>query len=404
MSCIRSEPRAEPCAGANFVLDTAAAVAAMSEYQYYEFQAIDRPLSAADRQALRNLSTRARITATSFTNSYDWGDFKGDPAKLMERWFDLHLYLANWGSRRLMIRLPKRLIDRRRLDTFLGKVDCAEVRIVGENLILDIARDEVESDEDWDDGSGWLAALAPLRTDVLAGDPRLFYLLWLTAVEDDVFEAGEPEPMPGIGPMTGALEAFAAFFGLDPDLVQAAAERSAGPSVISPDAARKAIAAMSDREKTELLMRLFDGAPHVGAELQAEVRDRLAPKPDALPTAARTVGELQVRARAIRRARERVAAEKVAAERRRQAEEAEKARRARLDLVVRRGESVWREVETEIERRNPSGYDKAAGLLFDLEAIAEERGAVEDFLRRLRAIRERHARKLRFIERLAGLG
>ncbi len=55
----------------------------MSEYQYYEFQAIDRPLSEADRQALRDLSTRARITATSFTNSYEWGDFKGDPAQLM---------------------------------------------------------------------------------------------------------------------------------------------------------------------------------------------------------------------------------------------------------------------------------------------------------------------------------
>ena len=53
----------------------------MSEYQYYEFQAIDRPLSDADRAALRDLSTRARITATSFTNSYEWGDFKGDPAK-----------------------------------------------------------------------------------------------------------------------------------------------------------------------------------------------------------------------------------------------------------------------------------------------------------------------------------
>ena len=62
----------------------------MSEYQYYEFQAIDRPLGEADRKALRDISTRARITATSFVNSYEWGDFKGDPAKLMERWFDLH--------------------------------------------------------------------------------------------------------------------------------------------------------------------------------------------------------------------------------------------------------------------------------------------------------------------------
>lgn len=170
----------------------------MSEYQYYEFQAIDRPLSEADRRALRDLSIRARITATSFTNSYEWGDFKGDPVKLMERWFDLHLYLANWGSRRLMIRLPARMIDRHLFDAFLGRVDCAELRVVGENMILDIVRDEVEF-EDWDDGSGWLAALTPLRAEVLAGDLRLFYLLWLTAVEADMFEADEPEPMLGIG-------------------------------------------------------------------------------------------------------------------------------------------------------------------------------------------------------------
>src|SRR5438105_1230335 len=42
----------------------------------------------------------------------------------------------------------------------------------GDNLIIDIHRDEVEANEDWDDGSGWLAALAPLRADVLSGDFR----------------------------------------------------------------------------------------------------------------------------------------------------------------------------------------------------------------------------------------
>lgn len=72
------------------------------------------PLSGLhDRQALRAISTRARIPATSFTNSYEWGDLKGDPADFMKRWFDLHLYLANWGTRRLMIRLPKRLVYQR---------------------------------------------------------------------------------------------------------------------------------------------------------------------------------------------------------------------------------------------------------------------------------------------------
>jgi len=117
----------------------------MSEYQYFEFQAIDRPLSQTDREALRDLSTRARITATSFTNSYEWGNFKGDPAKLVERWFDLHLYLANWGSRRLMIRLPTQMVSADLLDPFLKEVDCVGLTVAGGNLILDIGRDEFDS-------------------------------------------------------------------------------------------------------------------------------------------------------------------------------------------------------------------------------------------------------------------
>ena len=35
---------------------------------------------------LRALSTRAEITPTSFTNTYHWGDFKGNPAALMDRY------------------------------------------------------------------------------------------------------------------------------------------------------------------------------------------------------------------------------------------------------------------------------------------------------------------------------
>ncbi|NJO54893.1 MAG: hypothetical protein HC829_08705, partial [Bacteroidales bacterium] len=253
------------------------------------------------------MSTRARITATSFTNSYEWGDFKGDPANLVERWFDLHLYLANWGSRRLMIRLPQRLVDRRLLDAFLGEVDCVKLRVAGENLILSIVGEEVES-EDWDDGSRWLAALAPLRADVLGGDLRLFYLLWLTAVEADVFEPDEPEPLPGIAPMTGALEAFADFFGIDRDLVAAAAESSAEPvaGLSAPSATvQRVIAAMTDQEKISLLARLFEGDAHVASELRALVRQRLTAEIAAPIVAARTVGDLRARANAIRLARER---------------------------------------------------------------------------------------------------
>ena len=127
--------------------------------------------------------------------------------------------------------------------------------------------------------------------------------------------------------------------------------------------------------KTEILARLYDGDTHVAPELRAKVRDRMAVEADAPPVVARTVGELC--------AREQAAAETLA-ERKRQVEEAEKARRVRLDTIARRGESVWRDVEAEIERRNATGYDRTAGLLLGLRAVAEERGTMPDFEKRLR--------------------
>jgi len=372
----------------------------MSEYQYYEFQAIDRPLTEAEQEMLRGLSRRARITATSFTNHYEWGDFKGDPKRLMESCFDLHLYLANWGAHRLMIRVPKLLLDPIDLGSFLGEVDWVKVWVSGDHLIVDIWRDEVEPDYDeWDDGSGWLAALAPLRSDVLSGDLRLFYLLWLTAVEEDFLPDDATEPLPGIGPLTGALEAAAEFFDIDRDLVEAAAAGSPFDAYSSPNAARTFISGLGQEERTNLLIRLMTGEAHIGSELRQRAR---AQNLDG-GSPCRTVGELRAKAQEIRNARERAEAERRRVEERRRAQEAEKARRARLDAVRRRGDSVWTEIETEIERRNASGYDRATALIADLKQVAAEEGSVADFSRRLAGIRERHTRKGQFIKRLQGL-
>ena len=371
----------------------------MSEYQYYEFQAIDRPLDRSVQDALRSISSRARITATSFTNHYEWGDLKGDPRKFMERWFDLHLYLANWGTRRLMLRVPARLVNRKDIDRFLGEIDWVDVWTSGDNLIIDIQRDEEGGYDDWDDGSGRLAALAPLRTDVLSGDLRLFYLLWLTAVQDELLPEDEIEPLPGIAPLTGALEAFADFFGIDSDLAEAASELGADHTIASKDELRKALAAIPEREKVELLLRVIDGDSYAGVELRSRLR-RKSPA----PATHRTAGTLRIRAQEIREARERADAERREAERRRRAAAAEKARRVRLKALKQRGASVWREIEDGIERRNPAGYDQAIGLLSDLQALAAEEGSQDDFNDRVGSIRARHEKKGKFIERLNRLG
>ena len=50
----------------------------MSEYQYYEFQAVDRPLTQDQMSDLRAYSSRVQITPSSFVVVYNWGDFKGN--------------------------------------------------------------------------------------------------------------------------------------------------------------------------------------------------------------------------------------------------------------------------------------------------------------------------------------
>jgi hypothetical protein len=78
---------------------------AVSEYKYYEFLTVDRPLTTKEMAELRSFSTRARITPTTFVNEYSWGNFKGDEEAWMERYFDALLYVANCGTRILTLAL-----------------------------------------------------------------------------------------------------------------------------------------------------------------------------------------------------------------------------------------------------------------------------------------------------------
>jgi hypothetical protein len=376
----------------------------MSEYQYYEFRAVDRPLSQAEQGELRKISTRARITATSFVNHYEWGDFGGDPDRLMTRYFDLFLYFANFGSRRLSIRLPKRLFDAKALKRFTDGNDSVAVRTAGDNLIVDVVLYDIEADYD-DNGEGWLDALAPLRDDIVDGDLRLLYLMWLLAVESGEATDDAVEPLAGIGPLKPSHEAFAQFFCIDGDLVNAAAEVVSAHAVADPsrEAVAETIGNLPETDKAAYLLRLYDGDPLLQAELRRRCRAPTSQAGDQQPR--RTGGEL--RAAAARLGEERLRAEEkraLAAQRKREREEA-KARDARLDVLARRGEAAaWREVEELVGQRNNQTYDQAVMLLADLREFALRQGTDDEFHQRLMELRSRHRTKRRLIERLTAAG
>jgi hypothetical protein len=164
----------------------------MSEYQFYEFQAIDRPLTEKEMGELRACSSRARITPTSFVNEYEWGSFKGDEDAWMEKYFDAFLYLANWGTHVFKLRVPARLLD---LDTAL-EYSGGETTTVWEKdgkVILSFVADEEGADE-WVEVEGLLSSIISIRAELARGDLRALYLGWLLSVQRGEPEDEEVEP------------------------------------------------------------------------------------------------------------------------------------------------------------------------------------------------------------------
>jgi hypothetical protein len=237
----------------------------MSEFQYYEFVAIDRPLTAKQIDEVRQFSSRAEISATSFVNEYQWGNFKGDPVHLLERYFDVMLYYANWGTHRLMMNIPADAIDPTMLEQYCVG-DSASFLRRGEKLILDFASQD-ESGDYYDDEAGSMASLAPIRDESLRGDLRPLYLGWLLSVQLGEVDAGDAQPPvpPGLAKLSAAQDSLAEFLRIDADLLDAAARRS-GDLHDKPEDVRAMVASLSPPERDELLAAFLQGDdPHLAA-------------------------------------------------------------------------------------------------------------------------------------------
>ena len=201
----------------------------MSEFQYYEFQAVDRPLTPDQMAELRAISTRARISPTQFVNVYSYGDFKGDPLQLMGQYFDAFVYIANWGTHRFMLRLPRSLLDLTMARAyaiddslqFRGSDDVVIVEFMsdGDNGTLWITDDEAAS---------WMPSLLGVRDELASGDLRALYLGWLAGMQSEMLDDDEFEPSvpPGLRHLSSSLKSLTEFLRIGDDLLTVAAARS----------------------------------------------------------------------------------------------------------------------------------------------------------------------------------
>ena len=372
----------------------------MSEYQYYEFLALDRPLTDKQRAELRSISTRAEITATRFVNEYQWGDLKGDPRKMMERYFDAFLYLANWGTRRLMFRLPRGALGSKTAERYCY-TDTASLIETGSHLILSLYVDR-EPDDYWDEPGGQLAAMVQARAELAAGDLRLLYLAWLLALQSDEVDDEDTEPpVPaGLEHLSASLQAVVDFFEIDEDLIAVAAASS--PSIQEPEGMAGWITSLPAEQKDALLAQVAAGE---GAQVRALLLRRFRTASSSPPAApARTAAELW------QAAGNRKAARAKAAERsQRQAEARSAAAQAaahakHLDQLATQTEAAWEKVAELIQTKRPRDYDLAVLLLRDLQALADRQEDPAAFRKRFVELRAQHPRKPSLLDRFDHAG
>jgi hypothetical protein len=337
---------------------------------------------------------------------YHWGDFKGDPLKLVAKYFDAFLYVANWGTHWFMLKVPRKLVD----------VDLVRRYCPGESARIHEKEDHIifeftsqTEDYDWEEGEGWLSSLISLRTDILQGDYRSLYLAWLYCAEMEEMGDDELEPPvpPNLTDLNAPLNAFVDFMRIDADLIAVAAENSISEDrQTDPKALKTWIRDLPEHEKDEILFRVIEApSPHLKTELIQRFQQTVSTKDKSvMDQQLRCVDDLLSRAETFAAERKRRTAEQKAKEQARKKREKALAREKYIESLAGREDSIWKKVGEFIDLKQPAKYDEAVKLLVDLRDLYKKTGEENAFKRKLITLSQVHYRKVSFMSRVQKAG
>jgi hypothetical protein len=197
-----------------------------------------------------------------------------------------------------------------------------------------------------------MASLTPLRGDLLDGDWRCLYLAWLCGIGiESLPESATEPPVPaGMKDLSAPLRAFGDFLGIDTELVDVGAERSAPHTTTEPPAGAldKWIRSLHVAEKDELLLRIAQGdEPNPRRSLvrifKKATQGHHTTRNDEDSPARRTVAQISEAWQQRSRAQQRHLADQAEKERERRARTEAQARKKYLEDIASRASAVWKQ-------------------------------------------------------------
>ncbi len=360
----------------------------MSEFQFYEFRTIDNPLSEKDRKEIGRWSSRTTPTSNRAVFTYHYSDFPKDEIKVIEKYFDAMFYFANWGSKRLLFKFPKELVEIEQIKQYCFEYDDELIINETENyVIIDFFFSE-EENSGWFDVEGCLTSLISLRNDILKGDFRCLYLAWLYAMtsykEWDDFddEIIEPYIPPGLQDLNAALKSFIELLEIDEDILYVAFEQSKAKISKQDTKFETFIEKLPEKEKNNFLKRMLKRERLLDIKLAnrlKELFDDLEIEQNELQR--RTIGDIFRKADLIRQKK------KLEKKRKRQAVHLKKMQKFELQE-----DTLWKTVYQNISEKKPKSYDEAIKVLKNLNELAQYKNNLMEFCHKVEQIRNENKR------------
>ena len=375
----------------------------MSEYQYYEFEAIDGPISDEGLRYARGCSSRADVSRVRWQNTYTFGDFHGSVDTLL-KYYDAHFYIANWGTVRLGVAVPKGAVAPEAIEPYLRggerHEDTLTVKEIGNRCVVYWERNE-EGGGGWTEGEGLIDQLIGVREELMRGDYRALFLGWLADFDPD--EWRDPKdaavvmpPIPaGLDHLSPALVALIKHFPVDRDALAVAAGLS---QTSTPD--RIPIAAVLEKlpvsDMRALLARVAEGG---GAGVMTELNRLTYPREQIAVGEAMRCTDFAAKTIETREVRHKQEREAAAAKRQREAE----LRKQHLTSIMQRADTIWLGLDPLMDQKIASAYDEAAAQLKELRDAYAQAGDINGFHQKLSGFRLRHSNRPAMLRRIEEL-
>ncbi|MGQ1785258.1 MULTISPECIES: hypothetical protein [unclassified Saccharicrinis] len=366
----------------------------MSEYQFYEFKSVDKALTPKQKEVVSSWSSRTVATNTGAVFTYSYSDFPKDERKVVEKYFDAMFYVSNWGSQRLIFKIPNEFVDKKKIKQYC--TEGLEVYEYDNFVLIDIWSEDEDGRDGWVEGEGMLTSLISLREDIIAGDYRSLYLVWLKdSVDDVIYEYGnvdeeskEADVPAGLNELNASLKEFIDVFQIDQDIISAASTVSAPLKSSTNIDYSNMVEKLTEKEKNEWLIRLITNEPLLSEKFKRHfAKSNLNNDNKRIPR--RTISEIVERILSIRE--ERKAKEKRIKEEK---------KLAKLKNIESNEHRLWDDIDNFIKQKKPKSYDEAVKNLKLLKELAIHKYKYDEFEKKVELLKQQYSRLRSLHERI----